>query len=136
MLKPRPLFSAASQSDPEDRGQLAAQVLADLVFYASLNFVGFYIRYVGEINMRRGFLDKRSCIETTFKLKYEKEQEVRLRSCKRALKYYESRLNASLRRLVLNELIFQSLCSPFPFCDGASAAYFSTLIIGLVDVFI
>lgn len=26
--------------------------------------------------MRRGFLDKRSCIETTFKLKYEKEQEV------------------------------------------------------------
>ena len=31
---------------------------------------------VSEINMRRGFLDKRSCIETTFKLKYEKEQEV------------------------------------------------------------
>ena len=29
-----------------------------------------------QINMRRGFLDKRSCIETTFKLKYEKEQEV------------------------------------------------------------
>ena len=25
--------------------------------------------------MRRGFLDKRGCIETTFRLKYEKEQE-------------------------------------------------------------
>ncbi len=47
-----------------------------MVFYASLNFIGLYVRYVGEINMRRGFLDKRGCIETTFKLKYEKEQEV------------------------------------------------------------
>ena len=47
------------------------------VFYASLNFVGYYVRYVGEINMRRGFLDKRGCIDATFKLKYEKEQEVR-----------------------------------------------------------
>ena len=56
--------------------QIAQQCLADLVFYISLNFVGFYLRYVNEINMRRGFLDKRSCIETTFKLKYEKEQEV------------------------------------------------------------
>ena len=56
--------------------EIAVQLFADLVFYASLNFVGFYIRYVGEINMRRGFLDKRSCIETTFKLKYEKDKEV------------------------------------------------------------
>ena len=46
------------------------------MFYASLNFVGYYVRYVGEINMRRGFLDKRGCIDATFKLKYEKEQEV------------------------------------------------------------
>ena len=28
--------------------------------------------------MRRGFLDKRGCIETTFRLKYEKEQEENL----------------------------------------------------------
>ena len=54
------------------------QVCADVIFYLALNFVGLYIRYVGEIFMRRGFLDKRDCIETTFKLKYEKEQEENL----------------------------------------------------------
>ena len=54
------------------------QIGADVIFYLTLNFVGVYIRYVGEIFMRRGFLDKRDCIETTFKLKYEKEQEENL----------------------------------------------------------
>ena len=53
----------------DDHGEFVKQYFADLVFYLTLNFVGFYFRYVGEINMRRGFLDKRSCIETTFKLK-------------------------------------------------------------------
>ena len=62
--------------DELDTSQIASQFIADFVFYASLNFVGFYLRMVNEINMRRGFLDKRSSIETTFKLKYEKEQEV------------------------------------------------------------
>ncbi len=59
-------------------GDFVKQYFADVVFYLTLNFIGFYFRYVGEINMRRGFLDKRGCIETTFKLKYEKEQEVRI----------------------------------------------------------
>ena len=54
------------------------QMLADAIFFFSLNFIGFYVRYVGEINLRRGFLDKRDCIETTFKLKYEREQEEQL----------------------------------------------------------
>ncbi len=60
----------------DNAGEFVRQLMSDAVFYASLNFVGLYVRYVGEINMRRGFLDKRGCIETTFKLKYEKEQEV------------------------------------------------------------
>ncbi|XP_040564201.1 adenylate cyclase type 4 isoform X2 [Lepeophtheirus salmonis] len=54
------------------------QLAADAVYYLSLNFVGFFVRYVGEINLRRGFMDKRTCIETTYKLKYEKEQEENL----------------------------------------------------------
>ena len=69
-------YLQGKEEDEWNAWQIAQQCLADLVFYISLNFVGFYIRYVNEINMRRGFLDKRSCIETTFKLKYEKEQEV------------------------------------------------------------
>ena len=63
-------------SDPNHRKTIFYQIGADLVFFISLNCIGFYVKYVSEINMRRGFLDKRSCIETTFKLKYEKEQEV------------------------------------------------------------
>lgn len=68
-----------------------SQFIADCVFYASLNFVGFYLRLVNEINMRRGFLDKRSSIETTFKLKYEKEKEV----SRQQLSEYNSMLRLS-----------------------------------------
>ena len=60
----------------ERTNHILLQIGADLVFFLTLNMIGFYVKYVSEINMRRGFLDKRSCIETTFKLKYEKEQEV------------------------------------------------------------
>jgi hypothetical protein len=43
----------------------------------AMRLVCRYSRYVGDINMRRGFLDKRGCIETTFRLKHEKDKEVR-----------------------------------------------------------
>jgi len=58
---------------------LARQFFADLTFYVCLNVIGFYGRYVGEINLRRGFLDKQGCIEATFKLKLEKGHEVFLK---------------------------------------------------------
>ena len=51
------------------------QLLADITFHLCVNLTGWYLRYVCDINMRRGFLDKRGCIETTFRLKFEKEQE-------------------------------------------------------------
>ena len=54
------------------------QLGADITFHICVNLTGFYVRYVSDINMRRGFLDKRGCIETTFRLKYEKEQEENL----------------------------------------------------------
>ena len=49
---------------------------ADIVFLACLNLNGLYVRYVRDVSMRRGFLDKRGCIETTYRLKHEKDQEV------------------------------------------------------------
>ena len=55
---------------------IGQQLGADIVFHICVNMIGWYIRYVGDINMRRGFLDKRTCIESTFRLTYEKEQEV------------------------------------------------------------
>ena len=62
--------------DSEGAGY-AQQLMADIIFHLCVNLTGWYLRYVSDINMRRGFLDKRGCIETTFRLKYEKEQEVR-----------------------------------------------------------
>ena len=69
---------AVSGAAEDGAGRFVKQIAADVVFYASLNLVGFYFRYVGEVNMRRGFLDKIDCVKTTFKLKYEKDQEVRV----------------------------------------------------------
>ena len=70
------IFTAFYSQNKMPGSEVARQAAADAVYYVTLNLIGFYVRYVGEINMRRGFLDKRGCIETTFKLKYEKEQEV------------------------------------------------------------
>ena len=72
------IFTAFYSQNKMPGSEVARQAAADAVYYVTLNLIGFYVRYVGEINMRRGFLDKRGCIETTFKLKYEKEQEVLL----------------------------------------------------------
>ena len=33
----------------EDSGEFVKQYFADLVFYLTLNFIGFYFRYVGEV---------------------------------------------------------------------------------------
>ena len=54
------------------------QLMADITFHLCVNLTGWYLRYVCDINMRRGFLDKRVCIETTFRLDYEKQQEENL----------------------------------------------------------
>jgi hypothetical protein len=41
-----------SSQNTMEGGLLVKQLSADIVFYICLNFVGFYVRYVGEINMR------------------------------------------------------------------------------------
>ncbi|XP_023319662.1 adenylate cyclase type 2 [Eurytemora carolleeae] len=66
-----------AQMNTETDGD-TTQLIADILFHICLNFIGWYSRYVGDINNRRGFLDKRGCIETTFRLKHEKEKEEKL----------------------------------------------------------
>ena len=87
-----------------EHNQILLQFGADLVFYMSLNGIGFYIKYVSEINMRRGFLDKRSCIETTFKLKYEKEQEVSI-----SMGFFRSEIFE--KKTYRNKLVFKYILS-------------------------
>ena len=38
--------------------------------------MGLYFRFVNEIVIRRTFLDRRACVESTLRLNFEKEQEV------------------------------------------------------------
>ena len=53
--------------DDFDIDNFIKQLVADMVFYFGLNFIGLYMRYIGEINLRRGFLDKRESIDTTYR---------------------------------------------------------------------
>ena len=61
-----------------DKYLYTTQLAADIIYHVCVNLIGWFVRYVVDINMRRGFLDKRVCIETTFRLDYEKEQEENL----------------------------------------------------------
>lgn len=51
---------------------------AEVVLYVTINVVGVFTKYLNETTLRRAFLDKRKCIETTIKLEYEKRQEEQL----------------------------------------------------------
>lgn len=52
------------------------QVMADLAFHLAANGVCSLTRGLHEITLRRAFLDRRKCIDTTIKFEYEKSQEV------------------------------------------------------------
>lgn len=52
--------------------------MAEVVFYIGVNLMGIFMKTLNETTLRRAFLDKRKCIETTLKLNYEKSQEEKL----------------------------------------------------------
>ena len=51
---------------------------ADLIFYVFSAIFGFYMTFLLEIAIRRAFLNHRSCVESTFKLELEQEQQEQL----------------------------------------------------------
>lgn len=55
-----------------------AMIVADVAFYIAANAVGIFTKCLNETTLRRAFLDRRRCIETTIKLEYEKKQEEQL----------------------------------------------------------
>jgi len=61
---------------------LTPYLIADIIFYASSAMIGFQITFLLEIAIRRTFLNHKYCIQSTYKLNYEKEQQEQLlRSC-------------------------------------------------------
>lgn len=54
------------------------QVASEIIYLIGVNLMGIYFRLMNEIVTRRSFLDRRACVESTLRLKFVKEQEVRL----------------------------------------------------------
>lgn len=53
---------------------------SDMLFYLCAVLVAFYVTYLLEIVNRRAFLDHRKCVESKYKLTFEKDEQERLLS--------------------------------------------------------
>lgn len=58
--------------------QTANYILTDVLFYVFAALVAYYVSYLLEIVNRRTFLDHRRCVESKFKLNFEKDQQEQL----------------------------------------------------------
>ncbi|KAK0177619.1 hypothetical protein PV328_001654 [Microctonus aethiopoides] len=56
----------------------AAKLITDAIYFACVNGLGLYFRFMNEVVIRRSFLDRRKCVESTLRLNYEKDQEEQL----------------------------------------------------------
>lgn len=76
--------------------------VADIIFYASSAMIGFQITFLLEIAIRRTFLNHKYCIQSTYKLNYEKEQQEQLlRSCfpQHLIEQIRSEIRESIARI-------------------------------------
>lgn len=76
--------------------------IADIIFYASSAMIGFQITFLLEIAIRRTFLNHKYCIQSTYKLNYEKEQQEQLlRSCfpQHLIEQIRSEIRESIARI-------------------------------------
>nr|XP_027200496.1 adenylate cyclase type 8-like [Dermatophagoides pteronyssinus] len=53
-------------------------LLSDILFYLLAGLVAFYVTYLLEIVNRRAFLDHRKCVESKYKLTFERDEQERL----------------------------------------------------------
>lgn len=53
-----------------------SQIVSDAIYFTCVNALGLYFRFMNEVVIRRSFLDRRKCVESTLRLNYEKDQEV------------------------------------------------------------
>ncbi|XP_066592122.1 adenylyl cyclase X E-like isoform X2 [Prorops nasuta] len=55
-----------------------SKILTDALYFICVNGLGLYFRFMNEVVIRRSFLDRRKCVESTLRLNYEKDQEEQL----------------------------------------------------------
>ena len=53
-------------------------ILSDVFFYICAALIAYYVGFLLEIVVRRAFLDHRRCVESKFKLNFERDQQERL----------------------------------------------------------
>ncbi|XP_018372265.1 PREDICTED: adenylate cyclase type 4-like isoform X5 [Trachymyrmex cornetzi] len=51
------------------------KIVSDAIYFMCVNALGLYFRFMNEVVIRRSFLDRRKCVESTLRLNYEKDQE-------------------------------------------------------------
>ncbi|XP_076248557.1 adenylyl cyclase X D [Calliopsis andreniformis] len=56
----------------------ATKIITDTIYFICVNGLGLYFRFMNEVVIRRSFLDRRKCVESTLRLNYEKDQEEQL----------------------------------------------------------
>lgn len=54
------------------------KIVSDTIYFVCVNALGLYFRFMNEVVIRRSFLDRRKCVESTLRLNYEKDQEEQL----------------------------------------------------------
>ncbi|XP_011152703.1 adenylate cyclase type 2 isoform X2 [Harpegnathos saltator] len=54
------------------------KIVTDTIYFVCVNGLGLYFRFMNEVVIRRSFLDRRKCVESTLRLNYEKDQEEQL----------------------------------------------------------
>ncbi|XP_018054428.1 PREDICTED: adenylate cyclase type 2-like isoform X1 [Atta colombica] len=54
------------------------KIVSDAIYFMCVNALGLYFRFMNEVVIRRSFLDRRKCVESTLRLNYEKDQEEQL----------------------------------------------------------
>ncbi|XP_020296532.1 adenylate cyclase type 2-like isoform X2 [Pseudomyrmex gracilis] len=54
------------------------KIIMDGIYFVCVNGLGLYFRFMNEVVIRRSFLDRRKCVESTLRLNYEKDQEEQL----------------------------------------------------------
>nr|XP_012138136.1 PREDICTED: adenylate cyclase type 2-like isoform X2 [Megachile rotundata] len=56
----------------------STKIITDTIYFVCVNGLGLYFRFMNEVVIRRSFLDRRKCVESTLRLNYEKDQEEQL----------------------------------------------------------
>ncbi|KAL0099732.1 hypothetical protein PUN28_019858 [Cardiocondyla obscurior] len=59
-------------------GDYVTKIVSDAIYFVCVNALGLYFRFMNEVVIRRSFLDRRKCVESTLRLNYEKDQEEQL----------------------------------------------------------